>query len=44
MQTTAATVPTVGMLPARYGNPAKSELSAKVEAGGANKFTFELHD
>ncbi len=32
------------LLPARYGNPTKSDLSAKVEAGGENDFTFDLHD
>ncbi len=32
------------LLPAPYGTPAKSELSAKVEAGSKNDFTFELHD
>ena len=32
------------LLPTRYGNPAQSDLSATVEAGAENDFTFELTD
>lgn len=30
------------LLPAKYGNPAQSGLTATVTAGGENNFTFEL--
>lgn len=32
----------IPFLPPKYQNPGASELSAKVEPGGANEFTFDL--
>ena len=32
------------LLPTRYGNPAQSDLTAKVDAAGENDFPFELTD